>query len=474
MKKILSCCFVKNSFLSRSPFVSSFPSSSFDFPDVFQKRAFHSKPFNLFEKVSSSSSSLRNLKLNFGNFDSCKIFAKQHKKHFSSIFGGLVLCLVVLYILRRRKKKRLRNEKILNTILSLKRGLVLSLDEKTDIDSDLFSGCSKYSKKNRRRFRDVVVTTPKIETFVSGIILTRECIHQKTGGVPFWKELQHRGIQVGYSADRGHASTVVSSFDDDNEADEDDTQDLDGFEKKPLREYLPIGGSRRSFKKTIRLAKKQGVDFLTWRCSFDVDELGRVPRGDNLAANASLAEDFCLCCLKNGIAPVVECDVRCFERGMRVSIENTLFSTTRSLSFILDELERSGIDLQQVIVRTNLIACKKCEYEPEMVSEFTMDAFKGAIPKDIPLILCSTKSSSDPIKENYLDLFSRNVEYLTNASVFNFNKGKDFPWELSYVCGKDLLYRKMMTIDDKEQQQTQLLDDLRKMFIARYQCKEEL
>src|SRR6266498_2301966 len=60
------------------------------------------------------------------------------------------------------------------------------------------------TEETRRQYREMLLTTPGIEEFISGVILFDETIRQKASdGTPFAEVLSRRGIIPGIKVDSG-------------------------------------------------------------------------------------------------------------------------------------------------------------------------------------------------------------------------------------------------------------------------------
>ncbi|MCZ3114893.1 fructose-bisphosphate aldolase, partial [Acinetobacter baumannii] len=60
------------------------------------------------------------------------------------------------------------------------------------------------TEENRRAYRELLLTTPKLGEYISGAILFDETIRQSTrDGVPFTKVMMDNGIIPGIKVDKG-------------------------------------------------------------------------------------------------------------------------------------------------------------------------------------------------------------------------------------------------------------------------------
>src|ERR1700730_18418766 len=84
-------------------------------------------------------------------------------------------------------------------------GGILAIDESSGTCNARFAKLGiAQSEEQRRAYRELLITAPGIEDFVSGMILYDETIRQRTqAGVPFVDALRDRGIAVGIKVDTG-------------------------------------------------------------------------------------------------------------------------------------------------------------------------------------------------------------------------------------------------------------------------------
>src|SRR3989344_2296577 len=117
-----------------------------------------------------------------------------------------------------------------------------------------------FTEEKRREYRELLITTPDIEKYISGYILVHETAFQKTkDNIPFTTILIQKGICVGVTAYTGY-----SVFDTINSVKQEVTEGLADLPSR-LKDY-----------------KKQGAVFSKWR------EMVRI--GENLPTENFLKE----------------------------------------------------------------------------------------------------------------------------------------------------------------------------------------
>src|ERR1035437_3268831 len=82
---------------------------------------------------------------------------------------------------------------------------LLAMDESTPTCNKRFAALGiPQTEETRRAYRELIITTPGLEEFISGAILYDETIHQqKKDGTPFIKAIIDAGIILGIKVDIG-------------------------------------------------------------------------------------------------------------------------------------------------------------------------------------------------------------------------------------------------------------------------------
>src|SRR3989344_7619342 len=82
---------------------------------------------------------------------------------------------------------------------------ILAIDESMPTCNKRFEALGiPKTEENRREYRELLITTPEIEKYISGYILFDETIKQSAdNGASFISILQSKGIEVGIKVDKG-------------------------------------------------------------------------------------------------------------------------------------------------------------------------------------------------------------------------------------------------------------------------------
>lgn len=126
---------------------------------------------------------------------------------------------------------------------------VLAIDESNGTCNQRFAALGiVQGEESRRRWRELIVTTPDLGQSISGIILYDETIRQATSsGRPFVEALRDAGILVGIKVDTG-------------------ARPLAGFPGESITEGLD------GLRQRLQAYSKTGARFAKWRAVFSADD----------------------------------------------------------------------------------------------------------------------------------------------------------------------------------------------------------
>ena len=161
---------------------------------------------------------------------------------------------------------------------------ILAIDESAPTIKKRFDTINVESTEDTRRaYRDLLITCPGAEQYISGMILFDETMRQKTAaGEPFPKAMLDAGIMPGIKVDTGAKALA-------GHPGEKVTEGLDGLRER-LNEYRELGA---------RFAK--------WRAVITIGE--NIPSRGCIEANAHALARYAALCQECGIVPMVEPEV---------------------------------------------------------------------------------------------------------------------------------------------------------------------
>jgi len=254
----------------------------------------------------------------------------------------------------------------------------------------------------RRDYRELIITTPRLNECISGAILYDETIRQKKkDGTLFIKAIINEGIIPGIKVDMGAKN--MAGF-----PGESITEGLDGLRIR-LKEYAQMGA---------RFAK--------WRAVFAIGS--GIPSRACLETNASALARYAALCQEAGLLPIVEPEVL-------MTGEHTLKQcseiTEKVLQTVFNELYIQKVILEGMILKPNMIlpglSCQRQETVDE-VADTTMKCLLRTVPAAIPGIAFLSGGQSGELASARLNsMNARFKERLPWALTFSFSRAIQLP-----------------------------------------------
>lgn len=256
------------------------------------------------------------------------------------------------------------------------------------------------SAETRRDYRALLLTTPGLSQWISGMIVCDETLRQSLpDGTPFPRAAAERGIALGIKVDTGVAPLpfatggVV-------------TEGLDGLRER-LEEYRQLGAT-----------------FAKWRAV--IEPRGTHPR--TVRANAHALARYAALCQASGIVPIVEPEVLMdgdHELGMCQAI------TGNVLRSVFKHLDLMGVEPSAIILKPNMVLAGRDHAEPtppHEVARRTVKVLRASVPPEVPgIAFLSGGQSNDRACAN---LTAINAEARTRP---------DAPWRLTFSFGRALV-----------------------------------
>lgn len=251
-------------------------------------------------------------------------------------------------------KKRSNLKLIARSLMTSGKG-VLAIDESS---KNLAKRFSKYgivnSSANRKDFYRMMLATPSLREYVSGVILSEENARYKfANGETAVEFLTNRGVIPGVKVDLGLRLMAGSS--------ETHTLGIEGLAKR-LRGYY-----------------KQGFRFAKWRAAFQIgkDE----PSFFAVEQNADELASFARECQLTGLVPVIEPDI---VSDGDFAIEKHAEVTARVLTRVFEKLEQRHVMLGGCILKCSMIVSgRKAEVQADAsaVGMATAEILKHVVPR---------------------------------------------------------------------------------------------
>jgi fructose-bisphosphate aldolase class I len=234
------------------------------------------------------------------------------------------------------------------------KGLLAADESNTTIAARFLPFAIEPTEENRRSYRQMLFTTPGLETYISGVILFDETIRQRADdGRTFVELLRERGITPGVKVDRG--TTLLAGA-----PEERITEGLDGLRER-LEEYRTLGA---------RFAK--------WRAVIAIGN-GR-PSSYAIDTNAHALARYATLCQEMGMVPIVEPEV--LMDGDH-SLEQSFEVTEATLDRVFTALRAQRVVLEQMLLKPNMVLPGASSLRPATVQEVA-DATVGCLRRTVP------------------------------------------------------------------------------------------
>ena len=212
----------------------------------------------------------------------------------------------------------------------------------------------------RRKYRELIVTTPGLNESIGGAILYDETIRQQTkDGVPMADVLMKAGIIPGIKVDTG--AKPMAGF-----PNEKVTEGMDG-----LRERLPE-------------YKKMGARFAKWRAVITMGD--EIPTTACIKANVHALARYAALCQEAGIVPIVEPEV--LMTGNH-TIQQCYDVTEKVLKMLFYQLYQFKIDLEGMILKPNMVIAgteSAVQNSIDEVAEATANCLLESLPAAMPAV----------------------------------------------------------------------------------------
>ncbi|HVM00728.1 MAG TPA: class I fructose-bisphosphate aldolase [Egibacteraceae bacterium] len=250
----------------------------------------------------------------------------------------------------------------------------------------------------RRAWRELILTTPDIGRWISGVILYDETIRSTlSDGRPFADAASEAGILPGIKVDTGAKDLAGAPG-------EKVTEGLDGLRER-LAEYAEMGA---------RFAK--------WRAVITIGD--GIPTTRCLAANAHALARYAALCQEAGIVPIVEPEVLMDGDHSIARCEEV---TAETLRMVFTELATQHVALEGMVLKPNMVLSGTDNAQQagvEEVVDATLRIFRRVVPAAVGGIAFLSGGQSDE-------------QAAENLNEFN-SRGPQ-PWPLTFSYGRALL-----------------------------------
>lgn len=288
-------------------------------------------------------------------------------------------------------------EQVARAMVAPEKG-ILAADESTGtIQKRLTSIQVESTEENRRRYRELLLTTPGLGKNISGVILYDETLRQKSGdGTPFPQVLEDAGVLPGIKVDTG--AKPLPGF-----PEETITEGLDGLRDR-LQEYRGLGAKFAKWRAVVRIGQDLPTDFA-------------------VLANAHGLARYAALCQEAGIVPIVEPEIlmdgdHTIERSEEVHME--------VLSTVFKQLIEHRVHLPGTVLKPSMVvsgseAAKKADVKE--VAKRTVRVLRATVPAAVPGIAFLSGGQTPQEATEHLQAM---------------NALGPHPWELTFSYGRAL------------------------------------
>ena len=288
-----------------------------------------------------------------------------------------------------------RLQQTINDMVDDRRGILAADESEPTIKKRFATINLESTEENRRAYRSLLLETPGLGDFISGVILFEETLGQKNAvGTLLAEVAWNQKIVPGIKVDKGTEKLVGSSGDL-------ITKGLDGLADR-LITYIA-----------------KGARFAKWREVYSITATN--PTQLSLHAKAEKLAHYAATCQELGVVPIVEPEV--LMDGDH-DIDRCEEVTEQVLYAVFKALLQYGVTLEHMILKPNMVLPgKDCRTaDPDEIAEATIRVFRRAVPAAVPSI-------------NFLSGGQSPEEATVNLNTINQIGG---PWQLSISYGRAL------------------------------------
>ena len=280
---------------------------------------------------------------------------------------------------------------------------LLAMDESNPTCNKRFARLGiPQTEEARRSYRELIVTTPGLGEFISGVILYDETIRQsRKDGTPFVKVITDAGIMPGIKVDTGAKDMAGHSG-------EKITEGLDGLRDR-LAQY-----------------SQMGARFAKWRAVIAISDA--IPSRGCIEANAHALARYAALCQEAGLVPIVEPEVL---MDGEHTLERCCEVTEEVLRTVFNQLHTQRVTPEGMILKPNMVLpgrdCPKQD-SVEEVADATVTCLLRAVPAAVPGIAFLSGGQPGELASARLD--AMNVRFKSRlpwALAFSFARAIQQP-----------------------------------------------
>lgn len=275
---------------------------------------------------------------------------------------------------------------------------ILAIDESSGTCNKRFEKLGiEPSLEQRRAYRELLLTTPGLGQWVSGVILYDETLRQATAAeVPFVDVLLANEMLAGIKVDTGTVPLAGSEA-------ELITEGLDGLAER-VAQY-----------------RAMGARFAKWRAVYAITP--STPTRQALSANSEALARYARICQDGGLVPIVEPEI--LAEGTH-HLERCYEVTRQALLHLFTALAAHGVDLAAMILKPNMVTAGTACANPssvEDVANATVDLLSRLVPPRLAGIAFLSGGQSD-------------LAATAHLNAMNALPRRLHPWPLTFSFGR--------------------------------------
>ncbi len=259
---------------------------------------------------------------------------------------------------------------------------ILAADESGPTIAKRFKAIGVEStEENRRAYRHLLLSTPGLGAFISGVILYEETLGQRADdGTSLPALAARQGIVPGIKVDAGKIALARAPGDE-------ITQGLDGLAER-LVEY-----------------KRQGARFAKWRAVYNISDT--LPSRLAIEANAQALARYAAICQDQGVVPIVEPEV--LMDGAH-TLERCAEVTEAVLHEVFAALHSHRVALEHMLLKPSMVLAGSESAQAAPVAEVaarTVRVLRRSVPPAVPGIFFLSGGQTPAEASTHLDAMNR-------------------------------------------------------------------
>lgn len=307
---------------------------------------------------------------------------------------------------------------------------LLAMDESNPTCNKRFAALDiPQTPEMRRRYREMIVTTPGLNEGINAAILYDETVRQKlSDGTSFVQAVKNANIIPGIKVDMG--AKKMAGF-----PDEKVTSGLDGLRER-LAEYGEMG---------LRFAK--------WRSVIAIGD--GIPTRRCIENNAIGLARYAALCQEAGLVPMVEPEV--LMEGKH-NLETCFSVTQQVLHIVFEQLHKQRILTEGMILKPNMVlpgADCQDQSNIDKITETTVTCLLRSVPASVPGVAFLSGGQASQLASARL-------------SQMNAKHKSQMPWALAFSFSRALQYPSMEIWNGKEEN----IDKAQQALYHRAKCNQ--